>query len=372
MKRWLLPLLFVLLSVLAALALGEAGLRIYFRAKGMDGGDVRQVLRRSRRSRRPSTGALSLVHLVQASPHDDIIYELRQGLDGTFKGKPVRTDAQGLRGSRDYALQKPPGTFRIAGLGDSVMFGWGVGEGETYLQIVERRLNEPLPTAPAAPGASARRRFEVLDFGVPGYNTAMEVATYEHRAAAFSPDLVLVHFIGNDFDLPHFMKLPKSRRSPLHWYLAELLRARFGPSRPEDEVDPDLLGHDRSDLPAEERAEVRGQYQDMVGESAFRRAMARLAALTRPRGIPVVVMALGGGGGNGKIARETAEANGFRFLDASPRFYDYLVAHGLEGERQNWVKVFRIPHDGHPNALGHQLYAEVVMAELEERGIAPR
>ncbi len=369
MKRWLLPLLFILLSILAALALGEAGLRLYFRSKGMDGGDVRQVLRRSRR---PTTGALSLLHLVQASPYDDVVYDLRPGLNGSFKGKPVRTDAQGLRGSRDYALAKPPGTFRIVGLGDSVMFGWGVGEAETYMQIVERRLNEHPPAAPTAPGALPGRRYEVLDFGVPGYNTAMEVATYEHRAAAYSPDLVLVHFIGNDFDLPHFMKLPKSRRSPLHWYLAELLRARFGPSRPEDEVDPDLLGHDRSDLPAEERAEVRGQYQNMVGEDNFRRALGRLAALTRPRGIPVVVMALGGEGGRGKIARETAEANGFRFLDASPHFYDYLVAHGLEGERQNWVKVFRIPHDGHPNALGHQLYADVVMQELAERGIVPR
>jgi lysophospholipase L1-like esterase len=360
MKRKLLPLLLIPLSILAALALGEAGLRIYFRSQGMDGADVREVLRRSRRSPR---GPLTLLQLVEASAHDDVVYELRPGLDGTFKGRPVRTDAQGLRGSRDYALAKPAGTFRIAGLGDSVMFGWGVGEGEPYLQIVERRLNEHPP---------AGRRFEVLDFGVPGYNTAMEVATFEHRAAAFSPDLVLVHFIGNDFDLPHFMKLPKSRRSPLNWYLAELLRDRFAPVRPEDEVDPDLLGHDRSALPPEERAEIRGQYQDMVGEDAFRRAMARLAALTRPRGIPVIVMALGGEGGRGRIARETAEANGFRFLDASPRFYEYLVAHGLEGERENWVKVFRIPHDGHPNPLGHQLYADVILAELQERGIAPR
>ena len=104
MKRsLLLRLLLIPLSILAALAMGEAGLRIYFHAKGMDGGDVRQELRRSRR---PSTGALSLIHLVQASPYDDIIYDLRPGLNGTFKGRPVRTDAQGLRGSRDYPVQK--------------------------------------------------------------------------------------------------------------------------------------------------------------------------------------------------------------------------------------------------------------------------
>ena len=48
------------------------------------------------------------------------------------------------------------------------MFGWGVGEGEPYLEIVERRLNER-----AQPG----RRYEVLNFAAPGYNIVILACT---------------------------------------------------------------------------------------------------------------------------------------------------------------------------------------------------
>jgi hypothetical protein len=223
------------------------------------------------------------------------------------------------------------------------MFGWGVGEGEPYLQILEQRMG---------------RGFEALNFGVPGYNAVMEAATYEHRAAALDPDLVIVHFIGNDFGLPHFLQAPEAARSPVRSYLWELLQARFGSK--EDEVDPGLLPHDRSRLPPELRQQARGQYAHMVGPDAYRKAMARLGELTRARGIPVLILSLGGSGEEGNLARQAAEANGFTFLDASPRFYQYLVEHRLGDGKQVWRSTFRIPHDGHPNRLAHQLYAEVL------------
>jgi hypothetical protein len=132
----------------------------------------------------------------------------------------------------------------------------------------------------------------------------------------------------------------------------------------QDEVDPDLLAHDRSGLDPEVRRQVRGQYQHMLGQDAYRRAMARLAALTRPHGIPVIVMALGDVSGEGSLAHQAADANGFRFLDASPHFYQYLIDHGIGTEKADWQRTFRIPHDGHPNRLAHRLYAEVLMEDL--------
>jgi lysophospholipase L1-like esterase len=357
-KRLAARLLLVPLSALAALAVGELGLRVYFHAVGNDAGDMAAVLRRARHVKPGEGGRLSLIGLVQASRFPEVVYELKPSLSGTFRGRPIAIDAQGLRGAANHAPAKPPGTFRIAGLGDSVMFGWGVGEGEPYLQILERDLNRR---------AAGRRHYETLNFGVPGYNTWMEVATFEHRALAFSPDLVVVHFIGNDFELPHFMRRPESRRSPARWYLVELVRALF--RSPQDEVDPDLLGHGSGPAAREDRARARGQYAHMVGVDAFKTAMARLGALCRERRIPVIVMALGSGAGAAGIAEEAARANDMTYLDASPHFYAYLVAHGLAGERANWVKVFRIPHDGHPNALGHRLYAEVLAQELARRGI---
>jgi hypothetical protein len=354
-------LLLVPLAVLAALAVGEIGLRVYFRAIGAEATDVGAVLRRSQRARLGEGGRFSLIGLVQASRFPDVVYELKPNLTGSFRGRALATNDHGMRGAADYSVAKPPGTFRIAGLGDSVMFGWGVGEGEPYLQLLEADLNR------RAAGAAGHHRYEALNFAVPGYNTWMEVATFEHRALAFAPDLVVVHFVGNDFELPHFLQRPESRRSPSRWYLVELARALF--RSPQEEVDPDLLGHDRGGAAREERREARGRYAYMTGVDAFRQAMGRLGDLCRARRIPVVVLALGSGAGAAGIAEEAARAHGMTYLDASPRFYEYLVARGLAGERDNWVKVFRIPHDGHPNALGHRLYAEVLEAELARRGI---
>ncbi len=365
MRRIVFRLLVVLATIAATLALAEGVLRLYIRAKGDDSGDVRSILAKSANTSVADNaehgGKFSLSGLVKASPFPDVVYELKPNVSGTFRGKSLRTNAQGLRGSRDYPTPKSAGTFRIAGLGDSVMFGWGVGEGEPYLEIVEREL------------AARGRPADVLSFAVPGYNTSLEVAAFEHRALPFSPDLVVLHFIGNDFGLPHFLRRPDAPLSrggaPSKWLLVELLKMRFTPPSPDDEVDPDLIGHDTTGGAPGERYEARKQYEGIVGEAAFVKALGRLRDLTQPRGIPVIVMALAGDEGRGKLARETAEKNGFTFLNAAPHFYNYLVAHDLQHDRKNWVTVFRIPHDGHPNSLGHRLYAEVLLKELARRGV---
>jgi len=344
----------LLLSLFVALLLAEAGVRLWFRAHGGES-DFHSALLRARGA--PTRGAFTLIQLVQASPVPDVVYELRPGLEGTFRNQTVRTNGLGLRGP-DVTREKPAGTRRIAVLGDSNTFGWGVGEGEPYTQLVQQALDK------------TGRRFEVLNFGVPGYNTTMEVATYESKAAAFSPDLVIIHFIGNDLDLPHFMQPPENLRSAAHSDLWDLWQARFGSLQ--DEADPDLLAHDRSKLDPEYRQKVRGQYQHMVGPDAYRREMAKLGALTREKKIPVIVMALGDVSGEGSLAHQAADANGMRFLDASPRFYRYLVEHGLGTEKADWQRTFRIPHDGHPNRLGHQLYAEVILDELRAMGLVER
>ncbi|HBL29944.1 MAG TPA: hypothetical protein DD490_24155 [Acidobacteria bacterium] len=333
-----------MLSTLLALLAVEGGLRLWFGAR--EPGDFQAALRGARNA--PKNGALTLGQIVQASPHPDVVYELRPGIDGTFRGQALRTNSLGLRGAREYAPEKPAGTFRVVGLGDSNMFGWGVGEGEPYLQIVEQRLGPDV---------------EMLNYGVPGYNGVMEVAAYEHRAAAMSPDLVVIHFIGNDFGLPHFLQAPGASRSASRSYLWELLQARFGSK--EDEVDPGLLPHDRSRIDPELRRQARGRYAHMVGPEAYVQAMDRLGRLTRERGIPVVVLSLGGSGEDGNLARRAAASNGFTFLDASPRFYRYLVEHRLGDGKGIWRSTFRIPHDGHPNRLAHQLYAEVLAEEVE-------
>jgi len=360
-KKVIYGLLVAALSALAALAVVEIGLRLWMGIADENPTEVRHKLERSRRTSlaEASRGAFSLMGLVEPSEFEDIVYELKPKLDGTFRGRPVRTNSLGMRGE-ECSLRKPSQVYRVAGLGDSHMFGWGVGQDETYMHLVEQRLNA------SAAMARGGRRYELLNFAVPGYNTVMEVATYEHRAMAFAPDMVLLHFVGNDFGLPHFMQLPRGHEPGVHLYLADFLRARFAPP----DEDPDLA-HDLHGLPEDQRQSTRDRYERMVGQEAYEKAMARLAAMARRQRIPVVVLALGFDTEAGEIARRVSLANGFRVLDASPSLFAYLRQHGLDpAERQNRVRAFK-QADGHPSALAHQVLAEVVYDELQRMGVAP-
>jgi lysophospholipase L1-like esterase len=105
---------------------------------------------------------------------------------------PYRINSQGLR-DVERPVEKPAGTQRIAVLGDSIAFGFGVEREQAFPALLERRLAERFPGRP----------IEVLNFGVPGYDTAQEAALLEQVAAPFAPDLVLITYFVNDVE-PEF------------------------------------------------------------------------------------------------------------------------------------------------------------------------
>jgi hypothetical protein len=144
----------------------------------------------------PQTGNISLRAIVQTHPNDSIIYTLRPNLNLRFVRANVTTNSCGMR-SPERPLTKDPGTYRIALLGDSFAFGWGVEQSATFAQRLEDNLNRM---------ARGEAKFEVLNFGVPGYSTFQEVALFEERGLEFNPDAVLVYFVQNDFGMPFFVR----------------------------------------------------------------------------------------------------------------------------------------------------------------------
>ena len=79
------------------------------------------------------------------------------------------------------------GSFKILGLGDSILYGDRLTKEETYLEqtrhLLERRSTRPV---------------EVLNLAVKGYNTMQENAVYKEVEGRIRPDLVLVHFGTDD------------------------------------------------------------------------------------------------------------------------------------------------------------------------------
>lgn len=100
---------------------------------------------------------------------------------------PVSTNSHGFRGS-EVAVPKPPRVFRIVLLGDSITFGLGTRLEAMYATKLQAALDARHGTG----------RFEIINMGVPGYNTRQELIALKAKGLEFEPDLAVVEFYWND------------------------------------------------------------------------------------------------------------------------------------------------------------------------------
>lgn len=84
--------------------------------------------------------------------------------------------------------QKPPGTVRVALLGDSFAPGYGVRDEHTLAVQTEQALLH----------LGTRSPVEVLNFGVTSFNTPEEVTYLKRYVQSFQPDIVVLLFFLND------------------------------------------------------------------------------------------------------------------------------------------------------------------------------
>lgn len=155
-----------LFSILLTLALAEFGLRIY-----IDNFALGRNLANSPR-------------LLLQIPGSERIYGMVPNLP-----PPVGTNSLGFRG-REFAAEKPAGTFRVLMLGDSITFGNSVSWDETFSHQLEEQLN----------ASATGMRFEVLNTGVSGYNTRQELATLREIGLGLAPDIIVLNVCLNDSD----------------------------------------------------------------------------------------------------------------------------------------------------------------------------
>ncbi len=100
----------------------------------------------------------------------------------------IHINALGLRGP-ETTLAKPPGRLRVACVGGSTTFDTGErDDAHTWPRVLEALLRQRLPGVDV----------EVLNFGVPGYDTADNVDQLVLQVAAMQPDAVLLFQGYND------------------------------------------------------------------------------------------------------------------------------------------------------------------------------
>jgi len=341
-------------SVLITLLLLEAGLRVYAHMRQRASEVAWQNLGAPRLPP-VQRGNVTLPQLIRPSANPKVIYELIPNQSVQFLDQQVTVSALGFRGPA-VAPVKPRDTKRIVGLGDSLMFGWGVGDTEYYLALIAERLANQAP----------RRPVEVINSAVPGYNTVMEVETLKERLLQFMPDVVIIEYVDNDLDLPNFLDRPPSPVSVDRLFLHDWIAARLA-GRVWDPVH--RLAIAPRDPFRERRFEgnpdrVPTQYRALVGIEAYRTAMAELQALGVAQHFAVVVFS------RAQFPDDIAavcNALGLPMVSAWPALERYLTEHG--GGRYEESALALSANDPHPSALGHRLMADVLFDYLEQTGL---
>ncbi len=99
----------------------------------------------------------------------------------------VTTNSEGMA-DREYPLAKPPGTIRIALLGDSVTASLYTPQENKFKTLWEKALTQ-----------STGKPVEVMNFGIDGTSTWEQLQMFQLRARRYKPDyVVLAFFWGND------------------------------------------------------------------------------------------------------------------------------------------------------------------------------
>jgi len=166
----------VVLGAVAALALGEAAVRLLV----------------------PSGSVSELRGLHELRLDRGWLYGLRPGAEGRLSSTGdtlYRINQDGFRGPR-HARPRPAEAMRVVVLGDSIAFGYAVEEASTFPRVLEAKLAAIVPQA----------GIEVVNLGVGGYNAWNEAELLKVVGISYQPDLVLVQFCINDLNDPtlHF------------------------------------------------------------------------------------------------------------------------------------------------------------------------
>ncbi len=95
------------------------------------------------------------------------------------------TNSVGNRGVEEYSLVPPPGVTRVVTVGDSITFGYGVADHETYPATLERLLQ-------------SHGQYQVINGGFHGADSHKALYHLEHEFLPLNPAIVVICVGVND------------------------------------------------------------------------------------------------------------------------------------------------------------------------------
>jgi len=260
-------------------------------------------------------------------------------------GKLFVFDENGMRRTRPFPPPEP-GKFRIAVLGDSLTYGYGVENNQTYCAVLQRILEKNYSV-------------EVLNLGISGLSSEDIVEIARRFVPKLHPNLVFYGVCLNDY-LPRGMAEDQPRIPFVNAKIQVFFASRT------------RLGH-WLNLSYRDMLVGLGLRHDffediLSGGTTYRRRFAEnlmtLNAIVRKEGLPRVVMMvldqnphLDGPGF--ELARDASEAGKAAGMEVIPIESWYRLHDGKNMRVNQW--------EGHPNATAHRLFAETIATYLEKR-----
>jgi lysophospholipase L1-like esterase/D-alanyl-lipoteichoic acid acyltransferase DltB (MBOAT superfamily) len=254
-------------------------------------------------------------------------------------GTTLSTNRWGMR-DRDYTKEKPPEVYRLALLGDSLSFGYGVGDEHVFEQRVEQRLNRP--------GAAAGVKYEILNFASSGYGPYGRLQYLRLKAIEFEPDAVLSVAVNDvDWMLRDISRWVNRNIEIPDPFVANIVaKAGLTPGMGRRIVEHRLMPY-ALEL-------VKWDYVQIVELCRAHGALPIAVFLPRANDrswekdqLPQLI----------RIAQEA----GFTVLDLTSAYNSV----------DDWSTLWRRSWDVHPNERGHQLLAELCYEELKPLIVPP-
>ena len=284
-----------------------------------------------------------------------LLWKLKPGLRYEM-GIVSAINTRGFRGP-EWDTTKPEGVRRILAVGDSSVFGFGVEDEQVFTARVHKALENS----------------EVINAGVPGYSTYQVINLLEMNALAYSPDLVVIGNLwsDNNFDsfvdkemLTAYASFEGSRSRNIqktlhHSALYRVINYRRHALKKLPEVRKvgwmvgrgEQIGLRRVALQdyATNLETITRMVHDQGGEVAFLILPNREDVEPTTTG-PVAWEPYR------QVMRDAAERHGTFVIDAPALFID---------SAQSAEALFI--DEMHPSATGHELIAQALLAELNER-----
>jgi len=280
----------------------------------------------------PIMSSQPLAFIVHPSKDPRLVYELDPDLKMDFGHHWLEINHEEMRSPRHYTIEHPSNVVRIVGIGDSGMFGWNVDEGQEYLSVLEKNLNK----------RNDGWIYETLNLAVPGYDTRQEEEMLSYHGLQYHPDIVIIGWCDNDFDLPFFIPQQSlwKRKDLSYLYMFLFDRDRYN----------NLTRGTLHDLMAFESNSLPDRITAMAGEDAVEKAFTEILNMGKQDGFHVLVF--------GPICQQAihiCQRTGMPYFNTRERI-------PMDAYPPEYCVHFMHPHPG-----GHRVLAEYLEKELESR-----